>query len=168
MLTFAQLTHTRFGRIHKTLDVPVAAVLLVYVFNLCFGLLYLGPSVAFSAYAAACTIFINLSCAIPVLVLLIRGRGILLAHQKPETPFKLGRWGYLCNSVAVVFVGVTTIFFCFPGALPVATGTMNYVSVVIGILILLVAAYWWFYGDRFEGPVSISRTFLIENVLSSG
>ncbi|KAF2114462.1 choline transport protein [Lophiotrema nucula] len=141
-----------FGTIHKALDVPVAAILLVFGFNLCFGLLYLGPSVAFNAYVASCTIFLNLSCALPVVVLLIRGRAELLRHQTPETPFKLGRYGYLCNVIAVVFVGVTTVFFCFPGALPVSKDNMNYVSAVIGIFLVLLSAYWIMYGSRFEGP----------------
>jgi choline transport protein len=92
----------------------------------------------------------------PVAVLLIRGRGILLKHQTPDTPFKLGRYGYLCNSVAVTFVGVTTVFFCFPTAVPVDTDSMNYVSAVIGILLVLLGVYWAIYGKRFEGPVCLS------------
>jgi hypothetical protein len=53
-----------------------------------------------------------------------------------------------------MFVGVTTIFFCFPGTLPVGTNSMNYVSGVIGIFLVLLTAYWFVYGTRFEGPVS--------------
>ncbi|KAF2797977.1 amino acid transporter [Melanomma pulvis-pyrius CBS 109.77] len=143
-----------FGRIRKGLDVPSEAILLVFAFNLCFGLLYLGPAVAFGAYVASCTIFLNLSCAIPVSVLLIRGRSVLVKHQTPDTPFQLGRYGYLCNVVAVIFVSVTTVFFCFPTAVPVGTDTMNYVSAVIGIFLVLLGAYWGVYGKRFEGPVS--------------
>lgn len=149
-----QLTKNRFAKIHRKLDVPVASILLVFAFNLLFGLLYLGPSVAFNAFVASCTIFLNLSCAIPVFILLIRGRSVLIAHQTPDTPFKLGKWGYVCNGVAVTFVGVTTVFFCFPGALPVGTDSMNYVSGVIGIFLVLLTIYWLVYGGRFEGPVS--------------
>lgn len=122
------------------------------IFNLIFGLLYLGPTVAFGAYVSSCTILLNLSYAIPIFILLIRGRGVLTQHQTAETPFKLGRWGYLHNTVSVVFVFVTNVFFCFPAALPVGTANMNYVSAVFGIMMIFLAGYWIFYGNRFEGP----------------
>lgn len=141
-----------FSRIHPTLSVPIPALLFVQLFNLIFGLLYLGPTVAFGAYISSCTILLNLSYAIPILILLLRGRATLLQYQTPETPFKLGRWGYLCNIVSVVFVFVTNVFFCFPAALPVGTANMNYVSAVIGIFVLLLSVYWGVYGKRFQGP----------------
>lgn len=143
-----------FGRIRKGLDVPVECILLTLVFNLCFGLLYLGPIVAFSAYAASCTILLNISYAIPVAVLCISGRGVLESMQTPDTPFKLGHTlGLICNWVSVVFVAVTSVFFCFPPGLPVTAGSMNYVSAVIGIFLVLLTRYWFVYGHRFEGPV---------------
>lgn len=80
-----------------------------------FGLLYLGPSVAFSAYAASCTIFLNVSYVIPVIVLLLRGRAVLEKHrsqqqQQQQAYFALGNvWGYALNGVAVVFVSVTSV-----------------------------------------------------------
>ena len=41
--------HCFFEHIATRLNVPVRAILFCYVFNVCFGLLYLGPPVAFSA-----------------------------------------------------------------------------------------------------------------------
>jgi choline transport protein len=88
----------------------------------------------------------------PVAIVLLRGRSVLTAHQSPATPFTLGKWGYLCNIVSVIFVSVTTVFFCFPVAVPVTPNTMNYVSAVIGIFLVLLTTYWFVYGGRFEGP----------------
>lgn len=89
---------------------PVRAVVLSLVFNLLFGLLYLGPTVAFNAYIASCTIFLNLSYAFPIILLLIRGRSILSNYQTPETPFKLGATrGTVMNWIAATYVGVTTV-----------------------------------------------------------
>jgi choline transport protein len=77
------------------------------VFNLLFGLLYLGPEVAFNAYIASATLFLNLSYAAPVLILLIRGRQLVLA-EPPE--FSLGHmFGYTVNYIAVIFVLVTSV-----------------------------------------------------------
>jgi uncharacterized membrane protein len=56
------------------------------------------------------------------------------------------------NWIAVLFVAITSVFFCFPGALPVDSNHMNYVSVVIGIFVLVCSIYWFVYGKRFEGP----------------
>jgi hypothetical protein len=83
------------------------AILVCFVFNICFGLLYLGPTVAFNAYVASCTIFLNVSYAMPVVILLIRGRKVLL--QMPPAPFKLGISGSALNWISVIFVGVTSV-----------------------------------------------------------
>ncbi|KAH8735204.1 amino acid permease-domain-containing protein [Ilyonectria robusta] len=125
-------------------------------FILLFGLLYLGPTVAFNAYIASCTIFLNLSYAFPIFLLIIRGRKVLARFQTAETPFKLGdRWGIIVNLIAATYVAITTVFFCFPPGLPVSANFMNYVPAVIGIFAVLVVACWWIYRNTFEGPVSL-------------
>ena len=99
-----------FAHISPSLQVPVRTILLCFVFNACFGLLYLGPTVAFSAYAAACTVLLNISYAFPVIALLIRGRGVLRQYQAETALFKLGaKAGLLANWVSAVFVVVTSI-----------------------------------------------------------
>ncbi|KAF7562630.1 hypothetical protein G7046_g1509 [Stylonectria norvegica] len=142
-----------FSHIHPTLNVPVRTLGLCFVFNVLFGLLYLGPTVAFSAYAASCTIFLNVSYAFPVIALIVRGRSILAPYQQGKDLFRLGESsGIVINVVAALFVVVTSVFFCFPTALPVSGSAMNYVSVVIGIFLVIVSLYWFTYGNRFEGP----------------
>ncbi|KAK7184754.1 choline transport protein (amino acid permease) [Paraphaeosphaeria sporulosa] len=141
-----------FGRIHRRLDVPIECIIFVQVFNLIFGLLYLGPTVAFNAYISSCTILLNLSYVIPITVIVARGRSVLTQYQTDETPFKLGKWGWLCNIVSVIYVFVTNVFFCFPAAIPVNTNNMNYVSAVIGVFVILLGAYYIFYGKQFTGP----------------
>jgi choline transport protein len=145
--------HNYFAHIQSGLNVPVRTIMFCFVFNILFGLLYLGPVVAFSAYVASCTIFLNVSYAFPILVLLVRGRKVLDLYQTPKTPFQLGRtWGLIINIIAAIYVVVTSVFFCFPTALPVTGNNMNYVCVVIGIFAMVVAIYWIFYGKTFLGP----------------
>jgi choline transport protein len=143
-----------FGRIHRRFDVPVECIVSVQFFNLIFGLLYLGPAVAFNAYISSCTILLNLSYAIPITVLVIRGRSTLTKYQTDETPFKLGKWGWTCNVTSIIYVYVTNVFFCFPAAIPVSTNNMNYVSAVMSVFVILLGAYYLVYGQRFTGPVS--------------
>ncbi|CAJ2502377.1 Uu.00g097710.m01.CDS01 [Anthostomella pinea] len=144
--------HNYFAHINPGLDVPVRTIIFTFLFNVLFGLLYLGPSVAFSAYVASCTIFLNVSYVIPVIALLVRGRGFLRQFQSERTYFALGRSGLVLNWVAAVFVVVTSVFFCFPAVLPVSGENMNYVTVVIGIFLVVVGAYWLAYGKTFQGP----------------
>ncbi|KAF4966003.1 hypothetical protein FSARC_6258 [Fusarium sarcochroum] len=147
------LFHDFFNHIQKGLDVPVRTIMLCVVFNILFGLLYLGPTVAFSAYVASCTIFLNISYASPVIALLVRGRSILREHQSDKTPAKMGsRVGVVVNTIAAGFVVITSIFFCFPSDLPVSTKTMNYVSAVVGGFCFVITLYWLTCGHSFQGP----------------
>jgi choline transport protein len=98
-------------------------------------------------------IFLNISFALPVLVLLIRGRKIMSQFCAPGTPLQLGPvLDAISNWVAVLFVGITSVFFCFPQGLPVDSSHMNCVSAVIGIFLLVISVYWVLHGKQFEGP----------------
>jgi choline transport protein len=33
-------------------------------------------------------------------------------------PFWMGNWGYIVNALAVIFIVITNIFYCFPYFLP--------------------------------------------------
>ncbi len=100
--------HEFFELIAPTLNVPVRAILFCYGFNICFGLLYLGPTVAFSAYVASLVILLNLSYAAPIIIVLIRGRQLLKLHQTNRA-FRLCSFGTVVNSVSVLFLTVTSI-----------------------------------------------------------
>lgn len=95
------------SKVDPKLHVPVRAIMMAAIFNMLFGLLYLGPSVAFNAYIASCTIFLNASYAGPVMIVLIRGRQIVL-NNRPD--FSMGYLGGLAaNWVSVLFVVFITI-----------------------------------------------------------
>lgn len=99
-----------FAKIDGRTHVPSRTIGLCFVFNLLFGSLYLGPTVAFNAYVASTTIFLNVSYAMPVVVLLVRGRKIL---ERETKGFGLGRYGYAANYVGITFVGVTSVVSSF-------------------------------------------------------
>ena len=94
------------SRIDRRFNVPVNAILAVALLNVLFGLLYLGPAVAFNAYISSCTIFLNCSYAGPIIILLVRGRDTIML-ERPDFP--LGRiGGYILNYVSVIYVIVTS------------------------------------------------------------
>lgn len=96
----------RMSRIDRRFNVPVNAILAVALFNVLFGLLYLGPAVAFNAYISSCTIFLNCSYAGPIIISLVRGRNTIML-ERPDFP--LGRvGGYVLNYVSVIYVIVTS------------------------------------------------------------
>ncbi|KAK0391460.1 hypothetical protein NLU13_0961 [Sarocladium strictum] len=140
-----------FSHLHPKLNVPVRTILVQAVFNLLFGLLYLGPEVAFNAYIASCTLFLNLSYAAPVAILLIRGRSVILT-QTPDFSLGNGILGYIVNYTAVLFVLVTSVFYCFPPAIPVDASTMNYVVAVIAIFVIFLIALWLGKRNDYSGP----------------
>ncbi|KAF9875142.1 amino acid permease [Colletotrichum karsti] len=139
------------SQLHPKLNVPVRAILVQAVFNLLFGLLYLGPEVAFNAYIASCTLFLNLSYALPVMILLVRGRHLVSANP-PEFYLGKGVLGYAMNWISVLFVLVTSVFFCFPPAIPIDISTMNYVTAVIGIFIVYAAVLRIVKRKTYNGP----------------
>lgn len=97
---------------------------------------------------------------IAVALVLFRGRTILDQPGLPARTLTLGKWGYAVNTIALIFafgvqiavlrlstasyqltITVTSIFFCFPPAIPVTSGsTMNYV-VVRPIRVSMIALY---------------------------
>jgi choline transport protein len=71
---------------------------------------HLGPTVAFNAFISSCTILLNMSYAIPILTLLIRGRSVLTQYQTTDTPWKFGEVrGLIINYIAVLYVFITSI-----------------------------------------------------------
>ncbi|EXF84945.1 amino acid permease [Colletotrichum fioriniae PJ7] len=139
------------SHLHPKLNVPVRAIVVQAIFNILFGLLYLGPEVAFNAYIASCTLFLNLSYAMPVMILLIRGRK-LVTDNPPVFSLGGGIMGYLTNWTSVLFVIVTSVFFCFPPAIPIDISTMNYVTAVVGVFIVYAVALWVIKRKTYNGP----------------
>ena len=44
----------------------------------------------------------------------------------PDRLHNLGRWGIVCNLVAVFFVLQALVIYCFPATYPVSADNMNY------------------------------------------
>ena len=90
---------------------------------------------------------------------MVRGRKILEAYKRPgqKRKFNLGMLGYPINLFAVIFNIFTAVFFFFPSAVPVTSGTdMNWVVVVIAVIAIFSALSWVCQCRKsFQGPTTI-------------
>ncbi|KII84149.1 hypothetical protein PLICRDRAFT_57954 [Plicaturopsis crispa FD-325 SS-3] len=126
-----------FAKVNAHTGVPLNAFLLSTAVQLLLGLLYLGSSAAFNAFVGVAVICLGTSYALPVAVLLARGR-----RGVEGAPFPLGRWGGLCNAMAVLWIVFAIVIFSMPAVVPPTTTSMNYASVVF-VGFATISAVWY-------------------------
>ncbi|KAH6691090.1 amino acid permease-domain-containing protein [Leptodontidium sp. MPI-SDFR-AT-0119] len=128
-----------FSKVHPTLNAPVNATILAGLFIGLFGLLYIASTTAFNSIVALAILSSNITCTIPQIIMLFRGRHVLLDRY-----FDLGKiFGPFCNTFSALYASLFASLFCFPIFLPAETSSMNYVSVVLVGCLLIIAALWW-------------------------
>lgn len=138
-----------FSKIHPTLNSPVRATIAMSSMVTCLGLIYLGSTTAFQALISSYIVLSTLSYLGAILPHVLTGRRNIVPG-----PFYMGKTpGMVVNVVALVYILVTVVFFCFPFVMPVSANNMNYTSVITVGLMALVAL-WWSYRGRHEytGP----------------
>jgi len=128
--------------------VPLNAYLLATLIQILLGLIFLGSSAAFNAFVGVGVICLGASYAMPVLLSILGKR-----REMQDAPYNLGRWGYLINSFAVLWVLFEIILFSMPAVIPVTPITMNYASVVF-VGFGVISAVWYLINGRrhYSGP----------------
>ncbi|OQE12147.1 hypothetical protein PENVUL_c001G10241 [Penicillium vulpinum] len=137
-----------FDKIDKQLEFPLRTTIASTVFAAIYGLIYLASTTAFNSIITSAVTLLNLSYAIPQAILVTRGR----AQCLPKRPHDLGRWGYICNVFAPLWITAVGVMVCFPPNLPVALDSMNYSAPVMVGLFLIILVSWGLIGDEFKGP----------------
>ncbi|KAJ5496523.1 amino acid transporter [Penicillium fimorum] len=150
-----------FARIHHKHHAPVNATIACAVVIILYGLIYIASVTAFNSFISMSILSLNLTYALPQAILLIRGREQIL----PKRPFNLGRYlGPICNAFSILWVLFITILFCFPTSIPTTTASMNYVSVVItGISMLIIVSWWGGKRKTFSGLLNLYMLTTAEN-----
>ena len=95
---------------------PIWGITLSMVVALLVGLVQFGPAAAFKSLTGSATVFLFLAYALPCLCMLLGGRK-RLNRLFPERLHNLGRWGIVCNLVAVFFVVQALVIYSFPAGL---------------------------------------------------
>ena len=142
-----------FASVNTTLQTPINATVVCVVFCSLYGLIFIGSTTAFSSIISMSILALNISYAVPQVILLARGRERVL----PSRIFKLGKFGVFVNAFSCAWVAFYTLIFCFPVFLPAEVESMNYVSVVLAGIILFILVFWFAQKKKtFTGPVGLS------------
>lgn len=139
-----------FAPIHSTLKAPVCAIAFCTAWVVVFGCIYLGSTVAFNAILSVSILLLQISYAVPIILVFIQGDAAFGTHSRQ---WSLGRWRRPINFCAIAFAAVTGVCFVFPPSPEVNGVTMNYASVVFAIVCLFAGVTWAIDGRRnFKGP----------------
>ncbi|KAA8648951.1 hypothetical protein EYZ11_005367 [Aspergillus tanneri] len=138
-----------FSQIHPRLKVPLRMTLAMSVIVTCLSCAYIASTMAFQALISSYIVLSSLSYLGAILPHVLTARKRIVPG-----PFYLGKClGTVVNIIAVTYVLVTVVFFCFPLVLPATVQNMNYTSVItVGLMALTTV--WWLSRARhdYKGP----------------
>ncbi|KAI1077311.1 putative choline transport protein [Whalleya microplaca] len=140
-------SHT-LGQVNRYWKNPFNAILLIGCFNTIMGLIYLGSDVAFKAMVGSFIVLTTLSYLAAILPFALRKRRGLA----PGPFFLKGALGFVVSFMSCGFMLVWAVFYCFPYELPVDAANMNYSSLIVGALTILVGLWWFWVQSRYQGP----------------
>ncbi|KAL6722074.1 choline transporter [Lecanora helva] len=140
----AGLPFSKFlSHVDRRVDVPLRAHFVSSLLVAIVGLLYLGSITAFNSMVTATIVLLYISYSIPVTCLLIKGR-----NNIRHGPFWLGPIGLVSNIVLLLWTCFTLIMYSFPSVMPATADSMNYVSAVYGVVVLIITVDWLVRGRR--------------------
>lgn len=136
-------------------DIPLAALALVTVVEMLLGLIYLGSSSAFTAFASVGVIALAVAYAVPIAISLLLDR----RHEVGLATWKLGPLlGTAVNVLALLWIAFQLVLFSMPAVLPVTQVSMSYASVVFVGCVGLSMLWYLVYGRRRRSISSLSLT----------
>jgi amino acid transporter len=110
-----------------TADRPIFALLLVTIIEMLLGLINLGSTSAFTAFASVGVIALAIGYLVPISISLMTGR-----REVSHAKWSLGKLlGTSANVGAVAWILFELVLFSMPTVLPVTDVSMNYASVVL-------------------------------------
>ncbi|KAJ9158538.1 Amino acid transporter [Coniochaeta hoffmannii] len=137
-----------FGKVNERLSCPIPAAIFVGILCLALGAIPLGSSTAFLDLTGSFIILSTVSYGIPFLANVMTKR-----RYFPKGPFHLGKYGYAINIIAVLFICLFNVLFCFPFSIPTTAEVMNYNSVILAGVVALTAFWWVVHANRnYPGP----------------
>ncbi|KAK0383891.1 hypothetical protein NLU13_7983 [Sarocladium strictum] len=142
----------RLAQLSENSHVPFNAVAFVSLFVIILGLLNIASTTAFSAVLSVTVIGMSLSYLTPIVAMLYRK--IWTPVQLEYGPWKMPRMlGIAVNMFSICYILFLTAFLVLPTVMPVTAQNMNYASVILGGVLILVTIDWIFRGRKaYNGP----------------
>lgn len=133
--------------------VPIHAVVVVTVIVILLGALNIASTAAFNAVLSVTVVGLSLSYLIPIVAMLYRR--IWTPKQIQWGPWKMPQaLGIVINVASIVYILFLTCFLVLPSTQPVTAQNMNYSSLILGGVLILVTVDWIFRARKtYEGPV---------------
>jgi choline transport protein len=146
---------SNIGKVYHGWDIPLNAIFMSFIVTAILSLINLGSTVAIEAVASLSASLLLTSYMVSISTLLLRR---LTGPNLPIRRWTLGKWGATVNIVALCFLSVFWIFSFFPPTAVVTTQTMNWNSLMFGIIVVVATAYY-FAKARYEyvGPVMLVK-----------
>lgn len=128
-----------------------------------FSLLALVSPSAFNAFMGASVVSLALANGIPILCLMLNKR-----QKIKGAAFRLRKFGWLVNGIAVFWVCISFIILCLPPVIKNLTWLdMNYASAVLALLVSFATLGYKTWGANvFTGPAIDTEYFQLHNVES--
>ncbi|PLB40464.1 putative choline transport protein [Aspergillus candidus] len=140
---------TYFSRIHPHYNIPMRTTILSASFCAVYGLVYIASTTAWDSIVNTAVLLLNITYTVPQCILAVGRRSSL-----PNRQFSLGWWGgYAVNWFSLVWLVVSGVLMLFPTRWPPTKGNMNYGSVVIaGIFVVIILLWVVDRRKKFAGP----------------
>jgi choline transport protein len=126
-----------FSSVNEQLSCPIPATILVGVLVTGLGAIILASGTAFNDLVGSFIVLCAFSYFLAIFPHLISGR-----KYTPKGDFWMGKYGFVVNSLGCVLIVFFNIMFCFPYAMPVSADLMNYNSVIL-VGVLIIVTFWW-------------------------
>ena len=141
------------GRISNRWRNPFNATFICGCISTILGCIYVGSSTAFNAFVGSFVLLTTVSYLAAILPHLLSKRANVIPG-----PFWMKGWiGFTVHGISCLYIIVFVVIFCFPYALPVAAGNMNYSCVILGGLTVFIAIWWTFRGRKgYTGPQAVN------------
>lgn len=117
---------------------PINALLLLTLVQMLLGLINLGSTTAFTAFASVGTISLAASYGIPIALSMMEGRRSI-SSARFRFPSIIG---WTVNTLAVLWIVFELILFSMPTVLPTTLTSMNWASLVFAGFMFLSVIYY--------------------------
>ena len=136
---------------------PVNALILLTVVQMLLGLIDLGSTTAFTAFASVGTISLAVGYAIPIAASMIERRKTV-SSARFRFPSIIG---WTINILGVLWVIFECILFSMPIALPVTLASMNWASLVFGGFMFLSIVYYIVDARRCKSTLRCNQRYVL-------